>query len=898
MDMLSKKPDGSGSAGMRGWQSLCWAKLRKDPETDTVVSFLSLADHSADVAACCESLLSQPLIRRRFAKLADTNDLTSRQCARLCVLAALHDIGKANVGFQNRKFPHPEFSEGHVQPVLGLFGAESRFTEMLSNSLKIDTIDGWSREDGACRLLIASLCHHGKPVGIGTHVNPRCWKAANGADPFGCIADLVQATRQWYPEAWEERGTDLPSDPAFQHAFCGLVTLSDWLGSDIRFFPLNQTSDAPGKEAGDRISFSRCQAQAVMESIGLSTDRFRSGLGGWRDSFQAIADFLPNPIQREVLNVPIPPDGGITILEAPTGNGKTEAALARFIQMFQAGDVDGVYFALPTRSAATEIHNRVVKAIRKAFPDSEFRPPVTLAVPGYIQVDDRTGHRLPGFEVLWDDDPNRQWRVRGWASEHSKRYLAGSVVVGTIDQVLLSRLMVPHAHMRSFCLFRHLLVIDEVHASDAYMNAILGEVLRWHIRVRGHALLMSATLAGTARQRLLFPDKATLPLSLEKTVQAAYPLISQRSGSHQTEIAVQVPTIRRVHVENHSPENVEKWIAESAVSFAGQGAHVLVIRNRVRDCLETQIAMESGFPKCSGFFFRCHGKASPHHARYAGNDRRALDRALEAEFGKGRPVRGVVCVATQTVQQSLDLDADILITDICPMDVLLQRVGRLHRHSLPARPSGFEIPRVLVVTPPRVDFDSYIHSDGKAGGPSGIGTVYENLCILEATLRMLELNPEIALPDDCRRLVENALHPDTLKSMASEKGEKWERHLQEMEGQYSGMKCLANLNFMNWNAFMGDSESLFPSGELGGKVSTRLGEGDRLVRFPEGIASPFEGRITELSLPAWVCADMPPDAMPRVMETSSERTIFSFGDNFFVYDRLGVRPQQWNITPP
>jgi CRISPR-associated endonuclease/helicase Cas3 len=135
-----------------------------------------------------------------------------------------------------------------------------------------------------------------------------------------------------------------------------------------------------------------------------------------------------------------------------------------------------MYFALPTRTAATQMHQRVYEAITRAFPSESTRPPVVLAVPGYIAVDDGVAHRLPGFEVLWNDNEAERFRFRGWAAENPKRYLAGPIVVGTIDQVLLSTLMVSHAHMRATALLRQFLVVDEVHASDSYMIALLRSV--------------------------------------------------------------------------------------------------------------------------------------------------------------------------------------------------------------------------------------------------------------------------------------------------------------------------------------------------------------------------------------------------------------------------------------
>src|SRR5690606_20566847 len=138
-------------------------------------------------------------------------------------------------------------------------------------------------------------------------------------------------------------------------------------------------------------------------------------------------------------------------------------------------------------------------------------------------------------------------------------------------------------------------------------------------------------------------------------------------------------------------------VAALALDAARRGGKVLVIRNTVSDCIATQEALESLSEGDSTLLFRCAGVAAPHHARYAKPHREALDRAIEASFGKDRPGGGMVAIATQTVQQSLDLDADLLLTDLCPADVLLQRIGRLHRHERTREPAFTKAKAVVLV---------------------------------------------------------------------------------------------------------------------------------------------------------------------------------------------------------
>jgi CRISPR-associated endonuclease/helicase Cas3 len=650
---------------MQGVPTEFWGKLTRSPSTDEVTEWHPLRDHCADVAAVAERLFTLPIWERRLARLAGVENLDQVVVARLCVLAALHDFGKVNSGFQAKSLRGPGPTAGHVtealsalcQPVCACF----------------ESLNAWG--DSSAELLAASICHHGRPLNFeqaSASWQSTWWKPNRaGLDPKAGIEDLLQRCRDWFPAACGTDSQPLPSAPEFQHAFAGLIMLADWLASDTRFFPFSKSLTE------DRMAASRMTSRQLVAEMGLDLPVEGRADAAGRSAFARIAPegMQPRPAQSAILDLNLNTPG-IRVLEAETGSGKTEAALAHFLMLLERGAVDGLYFALPTRTAATQIFRRVRDAACRAFASP---PPVVLAVPGYLKVDDAEGTRLAGFEVLWPDKD--RFRFRGWASERPKRYLAGAIVVGTIDQVLLSSLRVNHAHLRATSLLRHLLVIDEVHASDAYMTRIAEDVLGRHLKAGGHALLLSATLGGEARAKLLSPSTRKPGPDIDEAVATPYPLISTANASIEVQHG---GTVREINVEL-SPhiEDVEA-VAALALASASAGAKVLVIRNTVRDCIQTQAAVET---TCSdpALLFACLGAVAPHHARYARPDREALDQALEERLGKERRAGGCVVVATQTVQQSLDLDADYLITDLCPADVLLQRIGRLHRHLRPER---------------------------------------------------------------------------------------------------------------------------------------------------------------------------------------------------------------------
>jgi CRISPR-associated endonuclease/helicase Cas3 len=586
--------------------------------------------------------------------------------------------------------------------------------------------------------------------------------------------------------------------------------------------------------------------------------------------------------------------GSIAILEAETGSGKTEAALSYFARLFHAGLVDGMYFALPTHTAATQIYRRVCEARDHLFAEAN-RPPVVLAVPGYIEVDGASGQKLAPFRVLWNDDPAEERRYKGWAAEHPKRYLAGAIAVGTIDQVLLSSLVVSHAHMRSSALLRHLLVVDEVHASDAYMNRILEEVLDNHLHAGGHALLMSATLGAAARIRLLSVPKNHHDVSvpdLEEAVGKAYPMISVlRIGRGSEEIPIRTSGERKqVSIELAAEIESPDLVAARALSNAQAGARVIVVRNTVTGCIETQIALERMAASEPVLLFSCGSVPAPHHSRYSRADRRLLDGALEASFGFERPPGGQVVVATQTVEQSLDLDCDLLISDLCPMDVLLQRVGRLHRHDR-HRPAGFEHARVVVLAPTK-DLVELLKSNGETHGINGLGSVYEDLRVIEATLRQLRDSPSILIPHDNRRLVEGGTHPKVLESLCKERGGPWLMHHQRVIGELLGQGLLGSLNVIQRGTPFGEDGYLFPSADLSRRIQTRLGEGDRLARFKHPQRSPFSTgvEITEVTIPYHLVAPGTPADEDNAEDVRADENGFSFrfGLGRYTYNRLGL----------
>ncbi|AWN47560.1 CRISPR-associated helicase/endonuclease Cas3 [Methylobacterium terrae] len=868
-----------------------WAKR------DAAGRWHSLVGHSADVGAVLAALLDLPTIGERLRRFGRTDAAAASSIsAKLSALAFLHDVGKANRGFQARSDANAP-RVGHIDELAWVFsprrGADA-VCDRLSERLGLDRVAAWLPEDEP-DLFHAVFAHHGRPWALG-HEGSQAdvrdasaqWRGGPG-DPVARLGPMRAALDAWFGDALAD-GSPLPDQPAVAHAFAGLLMLADWLGSNPGpgFFPFDE-----GRHA-DRMAFARERAADVLTATGLDAQPAREAArrvgAGFPHAFAQAGrpPFAARPIQAEAARHP----AQLLVLEAETGSGKTEAALWRFIELFRAGAVDGLYFALPTRVAATQIFERVKRFRDNVFPP-DWRPAVVLAVPGQMRVDEAEGARLPDFDVQWNDDGDRAAR---WAAEHPKRYLAAPIAVGTIDQALLGAVRVKHAHLRAVSLLGKLLVIDEVHASDAYMERLLANLLRFHVGAGGHALLLSATLGAGARARLLgaatVPDRAAADA-------VDYPALSWcEDGVERRQPLGAAGEGKAVRLEARPILADPDAVAASSLAAARAGAKVLIVRNTVGQALRTQEALEALATRADGAtLFRVphadgRGIATLHHSRFAEPDRRLLDAAVEAAIGREREAGGRIVVGTQTLEQSLDLDADLLLTDLCPVDVLLQRIGRLHRHAGRPRPAGYAAPRAVVLVPEgrelfRADLRAYGLGSGETGG------VYEDLRILELTRRLVEAEPVWTIPAMNRRLVEAATHPDALAAIEAEltaADPAWRPHFDRRTGRY-----FADLNAAQGALLRFDRPFTAFRIEPDEIIATRIGGADRHVAFDvEGQplpTGPFGRPVPSLKLPHHVAANISVDAQPDLVETLGDGDGFTFrlGPSVFTYDRFGLR---------
>ena len=841
--------------------------------------------------------MRQPTIRQRLASAGGLNDLDESLIARLSVFAALHDIGKVNMGFQTRIWQSEDLPGGSLRnefrrvghynelaPVL--LGKDSTTARWFFDALEWDDFLTWDDRDGetVCAMLVATLSHHGRPLQLdgGLSENPAIWGKFVDLKPEDCVSRIGKLLRLWFPTAFASGATRLPSEPAFQHMFLGLCNWADWIGSDERYF---EYCDRP---CDDYIKTAKERAKQAVDAIGLNLSAQRDP-----DRFKSVPEFgnlfgidgSPNAIQKAATATSLD-DERLVIIESETGSGKTEAALWRFAKMYEQKLVDGLYFALPTRAAAVQIHGRVGRFIANLFP--RCAPSVVLAVPGYEPGAEASSVAVEDYEPWWED---RHDDDRPWASRNPKRYLAAQVAVGTVDQAMMGALQVKNAHMRAACLARNLLVVDEVHASDTYMSRIIKSLLDAHLSAGGYAVLMSATLGSAARHRWLHHGQrvARDGPTLDEAKRAPYPAVSTMAGMSS---AGENDQKKRVSIKATSTMHDFADTARRALTSARAGAKVLVVRNTVGHAVSTQQALEElADNRDVGILFDVGGTTTLHHGRFAACDREMLDKRIEELLGKDREQGGRVVVGTQTLEQSLDIDADLLITDLCPADVLLQRIGRLHRHkdNNPNRPPGYAKPKCIVLTTP--GGLAPLLTDGRnANGLGPKGYVYRSLTTLEGTRRLIDEHPEWRIPEMNRLLVERATHPHALGDITEEMGEDWQVHALNTEGGEiaDGQLARGHTIKRDKSFFEDNRDVLFVSDEE--RIQTRLGD-DRIdIAIDPPQRSPFDAskKVEKLAVSVrWLpSGDTPESVTPSRTGGGFE---FAIGEKRFVYDRLGLR---------
>lgn len=670
--------------------------------------------HQLDVAAVCEQLLQHT---------PPWNEIPAHW---IVYLAALHDIGKADPLFQakdaesvvrlrNVRFSLPDSATG--------FRHEARTHTWMMNYLRFTC--GWGRR--AASVVAAALHGH-----HGDFRSQLCDNEEMEAHPerFMAWEEIRNECAQWLADVLEIQ--DWKAD-AFPHAstvglrLAGLVVLADWIASNETLF---RYQDFPRDlTPAEYWACARQEAARVVQGLGFPL------LPLTRDeTTKCFVDVWPEcttlrPTQRalELLACQgIPP--GMVIIEAPMGEGKTEAAIYLAEHWQQQDGRTGAYIALPTAATSNQMFGRYARFMQRQHP--EYGTPRLVHGMSWL-MDDMVLEYAPQL----DGEPGEEVRAQEWFRP-SKRALLANAGVGTVDQALLAALHVKHGFLRLFGLTSKVLIIDEVHAYDAYMTTILECLLQWCRALQIPVILLSATLSSLQKHQLIsaYGGNVHQSIGLE-----AYPLLTCVPLDGET-YTVAVPyddaPQRHVQLVRHPGllEDAERT-AHLAAELVRAGGCACVLVNSVAQAQDIFRQLPNAVPPETELFL--------FHARFRAERRQELERIVTGRFGKdtsNRPTRAIV-VATQVVEQSLDVDFDVMITQLAPIDLVLQRSGRLHRHARASRPTGKEA--VLhVLTPPEGEWEL---------GVSGI--IYQPEVLLRSLTLLLQRDA-FHLPHDFRPLIE------------------------------------------------------------------------------------------------------------------------------------------------
>ncbi len=657
-----------------------WGKARPSDDQD---DYHLLAFHSLDVAAVGASYLRcRPALTDW---LVDVSGFPDRDAliGWMTFWLSIHDLGKFSRSFQGQRADL--FLRLRGAPPDHLGRPDIRH-DSLGQWLFCDVLrarirtagwfgDGDNWVDGTLLWAGAVTGHHGQPpVGEGSslklhfpeHERESAWAFVQEMAQRFLTGRVREHVASVDDDQFKRRSQQLSWWVA------GLAVLADWLGSDARAFRY-QAQSAHSLDA-------YWQATSVVADHTLR----QSGVlppalvpsPGFGELFPAIA--APSPLQYWASTVPLGRQPQLHLLEDVTGAGKTEAAVMLAQRLMGTGAADGFFIGLPTMATANAMYARIAQVYAQLFDGV-----ASLAL-AHGRKDLVEGFAASVLPAAWEEGDPRQLddsassRCARWLADHNKRALLAPAGVGTVDQALLAVLQAKHQSLRLLGLFRKVLVVDEVHACDAYMQRTLEALLEFHASAGGSAILLSATLPQRMKRSLLRAFARGAGHAAPVLLSADYPLVSSwpsQAGHDQVDecpMATRPDVHRTVRVRYEHDLEVVLAAVQAALA---QGQCVGWIRNTVSDVLQARDLLSPHVPA---------DKLTVFHARFTLGDRLNTEADVLAALGPGSTPavrRGRLLIASQVAEQSLDIDVDLLVTDLSPIDRLIQRAGRLRRHA-------------------------------------------------------------------------------------------------------------------------------------------------------------------------------------------------------------------------
>lgn len=701
---------------------LLWAKRdpKGKPKAKTSEHHL-LIYHLLDVAAVAYCMWDDVLGAGQKVWLRALLGLDEKAAqGMLALLAGLHDIGKATPAFQQKaadlyaKLKEAGLHESAYADDHGILSA------VILRRWLIDKGLGKRR---ANQLAAVIGGHHGHWISttdtLGKSAGKAKWNKLQNE-----LCDTLQETLGAAEIRLPEETQDFNVFAAF---LSGFVSVCDWIGSNKDKFPYKD----------EVISLQNYFQRAREQAKNALSDWSDWKVDGHKPAFNDVFPFAPNALQQEGIKhlQGFEQAPRLILVEYLTGGGKTELALHIGDLLMNRFDLAGTYIAMPTQATSNQMFARVKNYLRTRYPHESLK--LQLAHGGAEQYTSSRQHTLSESNQEGNESADD---AASWFQQNRKRALLTPYAVGTIDQAMLSVLQVKHHFVRQFGLSRKVIVFDEIHSYDTYMDEIIKRLFGWLHALDSPMILLSATLSRQGRQEILRAVQA----GAEDPSDTVYPRLTVVEHDGQMRVhALPRPKTRAIQIQP-IPSDMNSLLNEVRDVYM-QGGCIAIVCNTVNESIEVARALREteGIDEDEVWLL---------HARFPPAWRGAREEKVVDAFGKEgtRPER-VILVATQIIEQSLDLDFDLMVSRTAPIDLLIQRMGRLHRHPRPSRPSHLAKPTLLLRTPAMKTDDVPDFGVDEA--------VYERFFLLKTWLRLRDME-QIRIPDDVDDLMNVVYDPE------------------------------------------------------------------------------------------------------------------------------------------
>lgn len=703
----------------------------------------TLLSHSLDAGFICEFLLNCTIYQIQAKHLTTHTGLTQQQLSdALSYLCAMHDTGKLHPYFQAKLF---DADPSVQEPLEQLYGSS------------ITGFHGYRHEIGSEELLLKILKEKDPEAKHG-----RNWRALGAILSMhhqgfhkGCKADIMLSFKD-LPAVWD---TELvqPFLTAIDKTFpvdvetlfklshdiqtwvfstiLGVVMTCDWIASSSHFTSIDLTSDC-------NIAAYKSQIFDIMDKWVHDVDltcRFWNDTYSYQNLFYIDA---PRPMQNVVATaVSEHPLFDCMLIEAPMGEGKSEAALYTAINTLKNRNLQGIYFALPTGLTAEAMHPRLKEMLRNIGEDDDVKLSTSTA----------------WLSDLYDETIQQEMLL------HRCKFL-DRFCVGTVDQIMQAAELTYYAELKMLALGAKVIVIDEIHSYDAYMLAVIKVMLQYFKAMSVPVIMLSATLSRKAKDQLLEYYNIN-----NTNYIGSYPAISVVDNGMLYQYKC-LPSSRSATIDTSVQHDTLSSFYQQAVAQVQDGGCLVFVVNSVQNAKKSycQIARIVAEQQSDIQLYLMH-------ARLPMTTKEQKINELTTLFGKDRSQRPkkAIVIATPIIEMSIDLDFDFMYRQIAPIDAIMQSLGRVARHDDAGtiRETGIK-PSVVVMDTP-------------SGNRIYAGSRYrqgDDIPILSVTAEILDKHNVVHLPQDIPVLVDKVYNDARLDDYYHD------QQIKEMAGQVNVSK--------------------------------------------------------------------------------------------------------------